>query len=69
MSIAKIIEVKAEGSTIEAAMTNAVAEAGRSLDAIQSVYMKEAEAIVRDGEIDRFRVNTKVTFVVDPGQA
>lgn len=65
MSIVKIIEVKAEGSGIEDAMANAVAEAGKSIDNIKSVYMKEAEALVSDGRIDRYRVNAKVTFLVN----
>lgn len=69
MSIAKIIEVKAEGPSIDAAMQNAVAEAGRSLERIQSVYLKEAEALVSDGSIDRYRVNAKVTFLVDAAKA
>jgi hypothetical protein len=68
MSIAKIIEVKAEGASLDAALQNAATEASRSIDGIRSVYMKDAEAVVEDGRIDRYRVNAKVTFVVDPSE-
>lgn len=65
MSIAKVIEVIAEGSTIEKALENAVEEAGKSVRKIRSVYAKNIQARVSDGKITGYRVNAKVTFVVD----
>ncbi|MBO6574262.1 MAG: dodecin domain-containing protein [Rhodothermales bacterium] len=65
MSIAKVIEVIAEGSTIEQALEAAVAEAGKSVRGIRSVYAKNIQGRVRDGKIVEYRVNAKVTFVVD----
>lgn len=64
MSIAKVIEVIAEGDSIEKAIENGVAEAGRTVRRIRSVYVVDTQAIVRDGAIKKYRVNCKVTFVV-----
>ncbi|MEK9500151.1 dodecin family protein [Gaopeijia maritima] len=67
MSIAKVIEVLAEGDSIEQAIENAVKEAGRTVRNIRSVYVAETQAIVRDGKIKKYRVNTRLTFVVSDG--
>lgn len=64
MSIAKVIEVLAEGDSIEQAIENAVQEAGRTVRNIRSVYLAETQAIVRDGKIVKYRVNTRLTFVL-----
>jgi dodecin len=64
MSIAKVIEVIAEGNTLENALENAVEEAGKSVHGIRSVYAKGIQARVRDGKITGYRVNAKVTFVI-----
>jgi flavin-binding protein dodecin len=65
MSIAKVIELIAEGETIEAAVNNAVAEASKSVRKIKSVYVENITAKVDDGKVTEYRVNAKVTFVVD----
>lgn len=64
MSIAKVIEVLAEGDSIESAMQTAVTEAGKTVRNIQTVYVSDMQGIVKGGKIDRYRVNCKVTFVV-----
>jgi flavin-binding protein dodecin len=65
MSIAKVIEVIAEGDTIENAINNAVAEASKSVRKIKSVYVENIQAKVDDGKVSEYRVNAKITFVVD----
>lgn len=65
MAIAKVIEVTAEAPTIEQAVQNAVAEAGDSVRQIRNVYLRDTEGIVENGRVDRFRVNTKITFMVE----
>jgi flavin-binding protein dodecin len=65
MAIAKVIEVIAEGANIESAVDSAVAEAGKSVRNIRSVYAENIQALVRDGKVSGYRVNCKVTFVVD----
>ena len=65
MSIAKVIELIAEGETIEAAVSNAVAEASKSVRKIKSVYVENITAKVDEGKVTEYRVNAKITFVVD----
>ncbi len=64
MTIAKVIEILAEGDSIEKAIENAVAEAGRTVRNIRSVYVADTQALVRDGKVSTYRVNTRITFVV-----
>lgn len=64
MSVAKVIELFTEGSSIEQAIENAVKEASTSVNNIKGVYVKEIKADVQDNAIVNYRVNCKVTFVV-----
>ncbi len=64
MSVAKVIEIFTEGSSIEQAIENAVKEASTSVNNIKGVYVKEIKADVQDNAIVNYRVNSKVTFVV-----
>ena len=65
MSLAKVIEVIAEGESIEAAVSNAVEEAAKSVRKIKSVYVENISAKVEDGKVAEYRINAKITFVVD----
>ena len=64
MSVAKVIEILAEGDSIEDATESAVEEASKTVDNIQNVYVDDYRAIVRDGEIQKYRIDAKVTFVL-----
>ncbi len=64
MSLAKVIEVMAEGDTVEQAMESAVELAARTVEEIKSVYTENIQAIVEDNKVVRYRVNAKITFVV-----
>lgn len=64
MSIAKVIEVLAEGSSIEEAVQNAVTEASDTVRGIKHVYLQDTQAIVENNRIKKYRVNCKVTFAV-----
>lgn len=64
MSLAKVIEVISEGSTLEEAMENAVSGASDTVRGIQSVYVEDFQAIVENGRVEKYRANCKVTFVV-----
>lgn len=66
MSVAKVIEILAEGDSIEDATESAVEEASKTVDNIQNVYVDDYRAIVRDGEIQKYRIDAKVTFVLRP---
>jgi flavin-binding protein dodecin len=65
MSIAKVIEVLAEGDSIEAAIQSAVTEAAETVRGIKHVYVEGVQAIVEDDEVVKFRINAKLTFVVE----
>jgi dodecin len=65
MSIAKVIEVLAEGNTIEEAIQTAVNEASESLRQIKQVYIQDIQALVDQGRVTKYRINAKVTFVVE----
>lgn len=65
MSLAKVIEVMAEGNTVEEALENAVKDASKTVHSIKSVYLQETQGIVENNKIVRYRVDAKVTFVLD----
>ncbi len=66
MAILKVIEVLAESDqSWEAAAQAAVADAGKTLRGMRSIYVENFQATVRDGKIDKYRVNAKITFEVD----
>jgi flavin-binding protein dodecin len=65
MSVAKVIEILAEGKTLESAVEAAVNEASKSVRNVKNVYVEGFQAIVEDSEVVKYRVNAKVTFVVE----
>ena len=65
MSIAKVIEVLAEGDSIEGAIQSAVSEAAETVRGIKHVYVEGVQAMVRDDVVVKYRVNAKLTFVVE----
>jgi len=68
MAVVKVVELLSESEdSWEDAAREAVARAGQTLRNIRSVYIKEFEAVVEGTEVTRFRVNCKVSFVLDSG--
>jgi len=66
MAVLKVIEIMANSDKgWEDAANNAVSHAARSVKNIRSVYVKEQSATVKNGKIDNYRVNVKITFEVD----
>ncbi len=65
MAIAKVIEVIAEGETVEDPIKNAAKEASKTLKNIRSIYAEGIQGMVDGGKVKSFRVNCKVTFVID----
>lgn len=66
MSILKVIEVLVESNeSWEDATRQAVAEASKTVHNIKSVYVKEFQAIVEGNEISRYRINAKISFMVE----
>lgn len=65
MSVAKVIEIIAEGKTIEDAMQAALNEAKKSIRGIKHIDVEHIHATVKDDKIAFFRVITKISFVVE----
>lgn len=65
MAVLKVIEVLSNSNdSWEDATRKAVKQAGKSINNIKSVYVKEQSAIVDGNEVTEFRVNVKITFEV-----
>lgn len=65
MSVAKVIELISEGDSVEDAVQNAAKQASKTVRKVRSIYVENIQAVVKDGEVDKYRVNCKATFVVD----
>lgn len=65
MSIVKVIEVICEGASVEEALKVGVKEAAKTLKNIRQINVQHIEALVEKNKITKFRVNAKISFVVD----
>lgn len=62
----KVIEVLAESEkSWEDAAAQAVERAARTLNNIRSIYVENLEAKVEANRIVRYRINAKISFVVE----
>jgi flavin-binding protein dodecin len=64
MSVVKVIELLAEGKTMEDAVESALAEASKTIRNIKSLYIEEIQAIVENSKVSKYRLNVKVSFIV-----
>jgi hypothetical protein len=66
MSIAKVIEISAESvDSFEDAIRSGIEEANNRVRNVEGAWIKEHKVVVRDGKVSAFRVDMKVTFVLD----
>ncbi|MEI9945165.1 MAG: dodecin family protein [Chitinophagaceae bacterium] len=66
MSIVKVIEVIASSEKgVDAAIQDAVKEASKTVHNIDSVFVKNIKAHVKDGKIVSYGVNCKISFRID----
>jgi flavin-binding protein dodecin len=67
MAVVKVIELLAESKNgWEAATQEAVSEASKTIDNIQSVYISNMQAVVDDNnKVVNYRVNAKISFIVE----
>lgn len=66
MSIAKIIEISAESAdSFEAAIRSGIEEANNRVRNVEGAWIKEHKVVVKEGKVSAFRVDMKVTFVLD----
>lgn len=65
MSVAKVTEISATSSkSFEDAINNGLERANDTLDHIEGAWVKDFKISVKDGKVDEYRVNMKLTFVL-----
>jgi dodecin len=66
MSVAKIIEISSESSkSFEDAIVSGIARASKTVHNIKSAWVKEQHVVIDNGKVALYRVDLKVTFVLD----
>lgn len=62
----KVIEVLAESTkSWEDAAAQAVATASKTIRNIKSIYIENFEATVENGKMVKYRINAKISFVLE----
>lgn len=66
MAVVKVIEVLAESPNgWDGATQEALREASKTIKNIKSIYVKEMQAVVENNQIVNYRVNAKISFLVE----
>jgi len=66
MSVAKIIEISAESpNSFEEAIQMGISRASVTIKNIKSAWVKEQKVTVENGRVTAYRVDMKVTFVLE----
>ena len=66
MSVAKIIEISSESPTsFEDAIVQGITKASKTLHGIKSAWVAEQHVVVENNKVTSYRVDLKVTFVMD----
>lgn len=66
MAVAKVIEITAQSpESFEDAIRQGIAKAGETVRRISGAWVKEQSVAIEDGQIVGYRVDLKVTFLLD----
>jgi dodecin len=66
MAVAKIIEITATSEeSFEDAIRQGISKASETVHNIKGAWVKEQKVVVENGSISGYRVDLKVTFVLD----
>ena len=66
MSVAKVIEILAQSDkSWEDAASIALKEASKTVNNIKTIYIKDLQAVVENNQITQYRVNAKISFLVN----
>jgi flavin-binding protein dodecin len=69
MTTLKVIEALSQSDkSWEDAAQNAVNGAAKSVRGIKSIYIKELEAVVENNRVTQYRINAKISFMVEGTQ-
>lgn len=66
MSLAKVIEISSQSETsFEDAIIKGIERVNKTIQHVQGAWVKEHQVIVKDGVIQGYRVDMKVTFILN----
>jgi dodecin len=66
MAIAKIVEVNSSSTkSFEDAIQTGIAKVTETVKNVQGAWINEQKVIVKDNKISEYRVNLKISFLVD----
>lgn len=66
MSVARVTEIiSSSKSSVEDAINSGVERACKTLDNVQSAWVQDINVTVKNGKIAEYRVNLKVTFILN----
>ena len=66
MAVAKIIEISSDSDkSFEDAIEKGIKKATKSVHTVKGAWIKEQQVVVNDDKIVAFRVDLKVTFILD----
>lgn len=66
MSVAKIIEISSESpKSFEDAIHEGITRASKTVKNIKSAWVKEQQVVVKDSKVVAYRVDLKVTFILN----
>lgn len=66
MAVAKITEISATSDTsFDDAVQHGIARANKTLHNVRGAWISEMKVDVADGKVSQYRVNLRVTFVIE----
>lgn len=66
MSIAKVVEVNSSSTkSFEDAIQTGIAKVTETVKNVQGAWINEQKVVVKDNQIVEYRVNLKISFLVD----
>jgi flavin-binding protein dodecin len=66
MSVAKVTEIIASSKdSFDDAIKQGIKRASKTLKGITSAWVQDQQVMVKDGKIKEYRVNLKVTFILN----
>ena len=70
MSVARVTEIIASSPTsFEDAVAQGVARATETLKNVEGAWVQDQKVVVSNGAVTEYRVNLKVTFILQEGAA
>jgi len=65
MSVAKVTElISSSSKSFEDAIEKGIKRANETLDNVEGAWVQDMKVTCKDGKVDEYRVNLKVTFVL-----